>query len=353
MKRTGLAIASIALCVTTHDMLPMRARACAPAYPEGMGVSVASEEALIVWDAATHTEHFIRTANFDTDAPDFGFLVPTPGVPELADADGYVFERLRDATAPEVRHESGYAPTTCCLMPFLFFTATARDSAVEVLAAGSVDILATARVAGMDATVVRASDADALTAWLDERGYATRPALTQWLAGYVERGYAITAFQYRKTDEGERRIGSSAVRLSFHADAPFYPYREPSDAPEVSGRSLRVWLVGDTRLEGALEGGGAFPAETDYAHTFDAAALHGAVPDALATGNERWLTSMVDRSTRRSPHDVVFGTSREGEVTLPPIVVRGEDIPIPIPLEPLALGGIAWFFWRRRRAKRA
>jgi len=29
---------------------------------------------IIVWDEATHTQHFIRRATFDTAAPDFGFL---------------------------------------------------------------------------------------------------------------------------------------------------------------------------------------------------------------------------------------------------------------------------------------
>ncbi|MFO0618419.1 MAG: hypothetical protein U0414_37845 [Polyangiaceae bacterium] len=45
------------------------------AAPRGAEVAIANEEAGIVWDAKTKTEHFIRTARF---VSSFGFLVPTP-----------------------------------------------------------------------------------------------------------------------------------------------------------------------------------------------------------------------------------------------------------------------------------
>ena len=38
---------------------------------------------VILWDAATQTEHFIRRASFKSEAEDFGFLVPTPTQPAL------------------------------------------------------------------------------------------------------------------------------------------------------------------------------------------------------------------------------------------------------------------------------
>src|SRR5437016_3719837 len=61
-------------------------RACAPAPPPGVRVEIADESAIIVWDAAAKTQHFIRRASFATAAHDFGFLVPTPAQPTLAEA---------------------------------------------------------------------------------------------------------------------------------------------------------------------------------------------------------------------------------------------------------------------------
>ena len=55
--------------------------ACAPAPHANDRVYVIEESAVIVWDPATKTEHFIRRATFHGKAGDFGFLVPTPSVP--------------------------------------------------------------------------------------------------------------------------------------------------------------------------------------------------------------------------------------------------------------------------------
>ena len=41
-------------------LAPVHARACAPAPPLGPTVTIHGEEAIILWDAATGIEHFIR-----------------------------------------------------------------------------------------------------------------------------------------------------------------------------------------------------------------------------------------------------------------------------------------------------
>lgn len=58
------------------------APACDTMVPPGRApVAVASETAIIVWDAATRTEHFIRTATFTGTDGSMAFLVPTPALP--------------------------------------------------------------------------------------------------------------------------------------------------------------------------------------------------------------------------------------------------------------------------------
>ena len=66
--------------------------ACAPAPMRGEYVEITNESALIIWDAESKTEHFIRRAAFQSTSTDFGFLVPTPTQPELAEADDSVFD---------------------------------------------------------------------------------------------------------------------------------------------------------------------------------------------------------------------------------------------------------------------
>jgi hypothetical protein len=67
------------------------APACCPAPPSGKAVVNADQTVLIIWDAATKTEHFIRQASFKSEADDFGFLVPSPTQPELDESGNEAF----------------------------------------------------------------------------------------------------------------------------------------------------------------------------------------------------------------------------------------------------------------------
>ncbi|MCA9654684.1 MAG: hypothetical protein KC501_32515 [Myxococcales bacterium] len=56
----GLALAAVPA--------PSVAHACAPAPPLDQEVIIRGEEAVIVWDAKAGREHFIRRADFETEA---------------------------------------------------------------------------------------------------------------------------------------------------------------------------------------------------------------------------------------------------------------------------------------------
>lgn len=87
MLKPGLLIMvlSVAVALLLSALLsPQLGQACAPAPRPGQFVRIAEESAIIIWDEKTRTQHFIRRATFDTDAPDFGFLVPTPTEPARA-----------------------------------------------------------------------------------------------------------------------------------------------------------------------------------------------------------------------------------------------------------------------------
>src|SRR5437764_76847 len=91
----ALLLLAAACCLWHGD-----ASACAPAPPRNVPVAIASETAVIVWDEKGQTQHFIRRASFATEAKDFGFLVPTPTKPTLAEADDQAFAELARITAP-------------------------------------------------------------------------------------------------------------------------------------------------------------------------------------------------------------------------------------------------------------
>src|SRR5437867_2303069 len=76
-------------------------QACAVVFPSGKPVVNADQTVLLIWDAATKTQHFIRQASFKSEADDFGFVVPTPAQPELDESGNEAFRYLLQLTEPE------------------------------------------------------------------------------------------------------------------------------------------------------------------------------------------------------------------------------------------------------------
>ena len=94
--------------IVTTSPLP----ACCPAPPSGKPVVNADQTVIILWDAANRTQHFIRKASFQSEADDFGFIVPSrfrvgirqvaPGLDGGQDSDSLhvsPFTQLRASTA--------------------------------------------------------------------------------------------------------------------------------------------------------------------------------------------------------------------------------------------------------------
>ncbi|MFO0660805.1 MAG: DUF2330 domain-containing protein [Polyangiaceae bacterium] len=182
------------------------------------------------------------------------FSCPLQHRPELAEAKDEIFEQLAWKIRPEViqKHVTkGVKIAPFCLGMFLMRGAA---SGVDT-AAAPVRVLHEQRVAGYDATVLEADDPAALSKRLNERGYAESDSLKEWLTPYVSAHWKLTAFKIA-SETPSNAIGTSAVRMSFKTDRPFFPYREPSNQRDTSvaskpaserSRLLRVFFVNTRR----------------------------------------------------------------------------------------------------------
>jgi hypothetical protein len=359
MRSPWILAAALALATQARP-----AAACAPAPPPGVVVSIAEESALIVWDEKAKREHFIRRAQFRTTGREFGFLVPTPGKPELAEVKDDIFDQLEQATKPAVVYEEGLRgvePTALCLGLFLLRGASKFEAATAV---APVRVLDAQRVAGYDAVVLEADDPGALAAWLEDHGYAARPELTAWLTPYVAQKWKITAFKIAG-DAGATALGTAAVRMSFATDRPFYPYREPVDQREnlpagaPRDRLLRVFFVGPGRVEGAIGSAagrpgaakGAWPGRTVWSDRIEAGQAVVTLPVSAPEGS--WLTMFEDRASPRPGTDDLFFAPTRGPAVKPPPVVIDRTTKVPLPLDVLGGGALAVALWLRRRRNRA
>lgn len=293
---------------------PTPVAACAVALPRNVVVEVASESAIIVWDSTTKTQHFIRRATFsanaaeDTKIEDFGFLVPTPTRPVLEETDDKAFDELAKVTAPKT--ETQKRPSGGCGI---------GCGAAPPAAAEKVEVLEAKHVGGYDAKVLKASDPEALGEWLKEHGYESRPALTNWLKPYVAKGWIITAFKIARMPEASAgAIGSTAVRMSFTTDVPYFPYSEPEDMRGAKPkRLLRVFFLSDKKMVG-MRGAAEWPAKIAWAGPLTTEGAKAVAPllkiPGYTPGNETWLTEFEDNASPRTGDlDVTFTTNPNQE----------------------------------------
>jgi hypothetical protein len=335
---------------------PPPAHACAAAYPRGKSVRIATESALIVWDDKTKTQHFIRRASFQSDVPYFGFLVPTPTPPDLAEVDDKVFQSLEDWTKPEVKTETRYEwPSIGC-----------AGSATK-MAKGGVEVLAERELGRYRAAILKASEPEALLEWLEKHDYDARPQLKDWLKPYTDKGWIITAFQIKKKDEQAPGLSTSAVRMSFKAKRPFFPYREPAEPPvgaraDYPRRLLRLFVISGQQMEGTLDNGKtAWPGKAVWANPLQDE-QHEALTKLLDSKQVpvregAWLTVFDDSSSPRpGVADLYFASSEDQSTLKRPPIIHYETVYIPacevacilIVVMPIVLLVVLWRLWRRR-----
>lgn len=267
------------------------------------------EEGLVVWDEANKMEHFIRSASFLGVDDDFGFVVPTPNRPTLTEVDEAVF-----ATLSEIY-----------MMPNPVLRGSGRRGTVTdelggLRAANAVTVVEVAHVAGMDATVLRASDAGALATWLAEHGLVMAPGSEEWLAPYVRDGWHLTAFQYRH-NSGNPRLISRAVRMSFRANHPYFPYSEPSHQRQARGRRFRLTVVAPYRVEGFV-GGTAWDARVGFAGTTAQwERILGPRVPSEAFSSSSFFTTFDMAESHRGTDDLYFQRSATQSRVAPSITV--------------------------------
>jgi hypothetical protein len=328
--------------------VPAPVSACAAIGPDGSRIEITAEAALIVWDEANKTEHFIRRASFESTAYDFGFLVPTPTLPEIAESDDDVFTRLADITKPKVEYRTQTASIGCGM--------GAKFSSSEVAGkADGVMVLQAGRVGDHDVVSLKfdpkagtvEAGSRALADWLVRFGYGFGTTLKEWVQPYVKNGWVITAFRIagQRPEEpapratGRDRSGSHGlrakpVRLSFKTDRPFYPYREPADARDASQknspRMLKVYFVADQRYSGTLGDSGQFPGRTVWSDMLRDAERTDVIAKAKLPGNagpKEWrLTEFEDRSSPRPGTDeVYFRVAENQEIVARPRIIYYRD----------------------------
>ena len=210
-----------AIAVLAGGLLNTFAWACVGFAPPGQSVNFGDQSSIIVWNPETKTEHFVRNAFFDSKAKDFGFVAATPSMPELSEANEHIFEVLDSLKPQDERQVNSAAAST---------GATTK----------SVEVLQMVDVGKYQAATIRSDDPAAMTAYLKQNGYATRPDSDEWIKFYTDMKWVFTAFKVRKgTDNGSE---TGVIRMSFKTEEPFNPYYVPT-GNSGQGGTLKLYFV--------------------------------------------------------------------------------------------------------------
>jgi hypothetical protein len=322
--RTSLGTALLLLLLALIAISPPQsAPACAVAPPRNKPVEIADESAIIIWDSKSKTEHFIRRATFKSYADDFGFLVPTPTEPKLDEAGDKAFTELATITAPRVvtqtQQSGGGGGCIGCGM-------AAPKAEAPAGAADEVHVLDEKRVAGYDTAILKADSADALSNWLEKHSYDVSPRLKEWVAPYIQAKWMITAFKVAKKDGNEPSVSTTALRMTFQTEKPFFPYREPAaeiavDSKPGAGRLLRVFFLSDGRVQGTIgEKDASWPGKTVWANRLTEQqreqVLRQLKLDADTPPASWWLTEFEDHSSPRPGTDDVYFSPSKDQTTV-------------------------------------
>jgi hypothetical protein len=215
---------SLALCGTFFSCSLW---ACSGVGPPGKPVVFGDQTNIVIWDEATHTEHFIRNANFRSGADDFGFIAPTPGKPELHEASNKAFYTLASLD-PTRRYSSR--------------SGGVGGGGFGDSKSSQVQVIQEADVAGFHATTLFSRSAQAINDWMNEHGYVSTPEVQTWAERYCSRGWYLTGFKV--VDKTKLAASTGTVRMSFKTSKPFNPFYVPATniLPSKKG-TLRLYFV--------------------------------------------------------------------------------------------------------------
>lgn len=219
---------------------PSLVLACCVAYSGPNPVSLVDEKAIIIFNPDRNIQHFIRQASFKGNAKDFGFIVPTPSRPTVEVANAKAFARLEKYVPRPVSRGGG-----------------SFGGGAGLPTGAKVTVIEEKRVGDYQATILQATEGKALNDWLARNGYTSRPAMTPWLDHYAKQSFYFAALKFVR-ETGQSAPETSALRISFAADVPFYPYKMPSDTwPEGHYRPMALYYIGPSKPNAVYRGQGS------------------------------------------------------------------------------------------------
>lgn len=177
------------------------------AYRERAFIHEPQQKAILFY--RNGTEDLIISPSFSGPAERFAWVIPVPARPKVDKVEGAIFHEIVSLVhRPAPGHK-------------------AKMQGTERAAGHAVEVLERKPVGAYDVAVLRASDPQALTRWLNVNGFAITPAARKPVAEHIKEGWTFVAMRVRvpKQAAGLKTGTLAPIRLTFRTQEPVYPLR--------------------------------------------------------------------------------------------------------------------------------
>lgn len=212
---------------------------CAPFWPPER-VFVPSDDMQVFISYDDGIERMVVQPAFTGNVDDFGMVVATPNRPVLREAPENIFDDLEDHTNP-FRFGGG------------ILMAESADDALPSVMEKTVTIIEQKDIGDYTSTVLKATDANDMTDWLEDNGYSYTDENVDTFEYYIdEGGYYFTALKINTSEVGNETFEDEfwgqlePLEISFVIDDPMIPIRiMRNDMDEVS---LTMYTLADNMM---------------------------------------------------------------------------------------------------------
>jgi len=247
LNRISLSLALASFLFLLSMPYPAQACGCGMVLPKEGAAGITQERAIIRWDG--RVEDIVMALQVQGDAREAAWIMPLPTPAKVKLGDPKMFDVLQEFTKP--REETDYA-----LFPTVGLGAGAPG-------ARAVTLLSREEIGVYDVSTLAATDAKALTDWLNANGYKFPPHAAPVLKPYVDQGWFYIAARITPSRAKDALGGElDPLWMTFQSDRIVYPMRPNALARQGLGIYLyilaehRVTIDGlDTAFAGWIEPG--------------------------------------------------------------------------------------------------
>lgn len=251
--------------------------------PPGQQVSPGQQKAVIHYDSKTEIETLIVTSEFQGNAKDLAWIIPTPTKPEITKADDVIFEKLDQLTKPQRDTSSSFS------------NKYATDS---VSIERGVYVYESKKVDYYDVNTLYATNSEDLIKWFEDNNYQYPKEQGYVLEQYIKKDWFFTAIKIAPEAISSGNVQSdirkgtpTPVKMIFRTKDIVFPLKissidftgQDNKPNEVYGRNnyyypnhvpIHIFLIGEGKYKTPHN-----EFRTQYANWFEKQELQKALQD--------------------------------------------------------------------------